>query len=42
METPVSGEAIPGEVNRAHLRWIIQLVFPGPHPSTGSWPPLPP
>jgi hypothetical protein len=42
METLVLGEAMPGEVSRANVRWIIQLVFPSPHPSTGSWLHLPP
>jgi hypothetical protein len=41
METLASGESIAGEVSRANLRWIIQLVFPNPHPPTGSCLPLP-
>jgi hypothetical protein len=42
METLVSGEAMSGEVSRANLRWLIRLVFPSPHPSTGAWLSLPP
>jgi hypothetical protein len=41
METLVAGEAIAGEVNRANLRWIVQLVFPNPHPPAGSCLPPP-
>jgi hypothetical protein len=40
METLVAGEAMAGEVSRANLLWIIQLVFPNPHPPTGPCLPL--